>query len=167
MVGDGERAVASDVDDPPIVTTIALDLMGRRDDAMAHARKHITAATPPLLRSFFEVMVAMLEGRHADALDIADRALAIWALRDPCANYYLARMLAALDHPSALAMLRRAVEGGFYCYPFFARDPRLDPLRTKSGFTDVLRTAEAGYRDAVDAFVAAGGEQILGPLQRD
>jgi serine/threonine protein kinase/Tfp pilus assembly protein PilF len=167
MVGDGERAIAADIDDPPVVTAIALDLMGRRDEAIDHARKHIASGAPPLLRSFFEVTVAMLEGNRVEAVAIADQVLAIWNLRDPCANYYLARMLAAVDHPRALEMLRRAVEGGFHCYPFYTRDPRLDPLRTRPGFKEVLRTAEAGYRDVVDTFIDAGGEQILGPLQRD
>jgi N-methylhydantoinase B/oxoprolinase/acetone carboxylase alpha subunit len=48
-------------------------------------------------------------------------------LRDPCATYYLARALAVLGHPSAMPMLRRAVEGGFHAFHFFARDPWLDP----------------------------------------
>ena len=167
MTGEYERAIETDQDDPPVVTTLALDLLGRRDRAIAHARKYITPGIPPLLRSFFEVNVALFEGRREHALAAGDETLKMWQLRDPCATYYLARTLAALEHPKAIPMLRRAVEGGFHCYSFFARDPALDALRTDAAFRDILRTAETAYHDAADAFVAAGGERILGPVQRD
>jgi hypothetical protein len=72
-----------------------------------------------------------------------------------------------VQHPEALPMFRRAVEGGFNCATFFARDPWLDSLRATPEFNAVIQTAEAGYRDAAAAFVAAGGEQMLGPVQQE
>jgi eukaryotic-like serine/threonine-protein kinase len=167
MAGEYERAIETDRDDPPVVTTLALELMGRRDRAIAHARKYTGTGIPPLLRSFFTVNVALFEERQDDALAAGEETLKMWSLRDPCATYYLARTLASMGHPKAIPMLKRSVEGGFYCYPFFARDPALDRLRTDLEFRDVLRFAEAAYRDAADAFVAAGGERILVPIQRD
>jgi TolB-like protein len=167
MTGEYERAIETDQDDPPVVTTLALSLLGRRDRAIAHARQYVAPGIPPLLRSFLEVNVALLEGRREDAVAAGDETLKMWRLRDPCATYYLARTLASLEHPKAIPMLRRSVEGGFHCYPFFARDPALDPLRTDSAFREILRFAETAYRDAIDAFVAAGGERILGPIQRE
>ncbi len=167
MAGEYQRAIETDRDDPPVVTTLALELMGRRDRAIAHARKYTGTGIPPLLRSFFTVNVALFEERQDDALAAGEETLKMWSLRDPCATYYLARTLASMGHPKAIPMLKRSVEGGFYCYPFFARDPALDRLRTDLEFRDVLRFAEAAYRDAADAFVAAGGERILVPIQRD
>jgi adenylate cyclase len=38
----------------------------------------------------------------------------------------------------AMAWLRQSVETGFPCYPWFARDPLLEPLRTEPGFTALL-----------------------------
>ena len=72
-----------------------------------------------------------------------------------------------MQHPEALAIFRRAVERGFHCATFFWRDPWLDSLRGDANFSAVIRLAEAGYRDAAAAFVAAGGEQMLGPVQQD
>jgi hypothetical protein len=88
-----------------------------------------------------------------------------WHLRDPCATYYLARSLAAVEHPEAIPMFKRAV-GGLHAYHFFARDPWLDPVRSAPGFEAILGFAETRYQDAAAAFVTAGGEQILGPVRR-
>jgi eukaryotic-like serine/threonine-protein kinase len=165
MAGEYDRAIETDQDDPPLVTALALDLLGRRDRAIAHVRQRIAPGVPPLLRSFFEVSLALFEGRRADAMAAVDETLQKWRLRDPCATYYLARTLVRLDHPSAIAMLRRSVEGGLHAFPFFARDPWLDSRRSDPEFSGILKTAEAGYHAAAQAFVGAGGERILGPVQ--
>jgi serine/threonine protein kinase/tetratricopeptide (TPR) repeat protein len=165
MAGDYERAIELDQDDPPLVTGLSLDLMGRRDEAIAHFRRKLTPGMPALFRLFLESTLALLEGNRTAATTAADKILEQWTLRDPCATYYLARSLAALKHPEAIPMLRRAVEG-FHAYHFVARDPWLDPLRSDPALESILSVAEARYRAAVTAFVEAGGEQILGPVQR-
>ncbi len=45
------------------------------------------------------------------------------------------------DAPSALRMFRRAVEGGFFCYPYFVSDPLIENLRKDPGFASVLEAA--------------------------
>jgi eukaryotic-like serine/threonine-protein kinase len=167
MTGDYEKAIAADVDDPAVVKTLALSLLGQHDRAIAYARQQLGPGVPQLIRMFFELILALLEGRRADGTAMGDELLRKWRLRDPCGTYYVARILASLEHPGALAMLERAVDAGFHCYPFFARDPWLDPLRTNPAFRAVLQRADAGYRDARAAFVAAGGEALLGPVQPD
>jgi serine/threonine protein kinase/tetratricopeptide (TPR) repeat protein len=162
--GEYEKAIAHDHDDPPIVTTLALDLMGQHDRAIAHAREQVVPGMPALFRLFYELTLACLEARgngHA----IADEILAKWRLRDPCATFYLARMLAASRHPRALSMFKRAIEGGYHCYSFVTHDPWLDSLRGNTEFNRVVQLAEEGYRDAAGAFVAAGGEKLLGALE--
>jgi serine/threonine protein kinase/tetratricopeptide (TPR) repeat protein len=163
--GEYEKAVAHDHDQPPIVTMLALDLMGQRDRAITHIRQHIVPGMPAVLRLFFELTLARLEDRRTDARAVADDIMTKWRLRDPCAKFYLARSLAAIDHPGALLMFRRAVEDGYHCYSFYLQDPCLDSLRDKAEFNSVVRQAEAGYRDAGAAFVAAGGERLLGAIE--
>src|SRR4029079_9854727 len=102
-----------------------------------------------------------------DVRATADRLITLWSLRDPCGTYYFARALAAVEHPEALPMLKRAIDGGFNCAPFFWRDPWLDPLRGNREFDALIAQAEAGYHDAAAPFVAAGGEQMLGPVGHD
>jgi len=167
MTGDYDKAIAMDEDDPAIVTLLALDLMGEDDRAIAHARDQSSPKLPALLRQFFHLEIAVLEGKRDDAMTMADELIAKWRLRDPCGTYYAARILARLGHAGALPMFKRTVDTGFHCYPFFARDPWLDPLRANPEFAAIVRTAEAGYRDAARAFVDAGGEQLLGTVQQD
>ena len=83
---------------------------------------------------------------------MADELLRKWRLRDPCGTYYLARILASLEHSGALPMLEHAVDTGFHCYTFFARDPWLDPVRTDSAFRAILQRAEAGELKGPDGF---------------
>jgi serine/threonine protein kinase/tetratricopeptide (TPR) repeat protein len=165
MAGEYARAVEVDQEDPPLVTVIALDLMGRRDEAAAHLRRVLTPGMPALYRLFVETVLAIVEGQRTVAMEAADKILKNWHLRDPCATYYLARSLAAVEHPEAIPMFKRAV-GGLHAYHFFARDPWLDPVRSAPGFEAILGFAETRYQDAAAAFVTAGGEQILGPVRR-
>jgi hypothetical protein len=61
--------------------------------------------------------------------------------------YGLATAWAQLGHPDrALAWLENATETGFPCYPWFARDTLLDPVRKDpavKSFLDAMQTAHA------------------------
>jgi eukaryotic-like serine/threonine-protein kinase len=167
MTGEYEKAVALDQDEPSLIAIMALDLMGDRDRAIAHARQQVSPGLPLMIRLFFEGTLGVLEDRRADVHAAADRLIDMWRLRDPCGTYYFARALAAVQHPQALPMFRRAIEGGFNCSTFFARDPWLDSLRGNPEFNALIAQADAGYRDAAAAFVAAGGQQMLGSIEQD
>jgi hypothetical protein len=65
-------------------------------------------------------------------------------------------------HARAVELLTEAVKLGYVCFPTMARDPWLDPLRGNPDFLIVRLEAERRYRDAAQAFLAAGGDQILG-----
>lgn len=162
--GEWTRVPETDLEDPPLLTALAMDRMGRRAEASAYLGRYVVPGMPTLFRLMIDGTLAVFNNDRATAHAVAGMMLQKWPLRDPCATYYLARTLAAIEHPQALGMFRRAVEGGFHAYAMYAQDPWLDPLRTEREFQEILGFAEAQYRDAADAFVAAGGERILGPL---
>lgn len=164
--GEFERVIETELENPPFMTALAMDRLGRRAEASAFLRRCVGPGMPTLFRLLLEGTVAVLDDRPEAARPIAETLLEKWPLRDPCATYYMTRTLAAIGHPRALEMFRRAVEGGFHAYALYARDPWLDALRTQQEFQDVLLLAEAQYHAAAEAYVAAGGERMLGSLLR-
>jgi TolB-like protein len=56
--------------------------------------------------------------------------------------YKVAQAYAVLgDKASALRLLRRSIEGGFFCYPYFVTDPILVPLHGDSEFEQLMGLA--------------------------
>ena len=56
--------------------------------------------------------------------------------------YKVAQAYAVLgDKPSALHMLEHSIGGGFFCYPYFVRDPLLQNLRNEAGFQALMDQA--------------------------
>jgi len=69
--------------------------------------------------------------------------------------YHIASSLAfAGSKEAAMGILERAVRNGFYCYPAYLKDPRLDPLRAEPRFDKILDEARKRH-EAFKAFVAA------------
>jgi hypothetical protein len=62
----------------------------------------------------------------------------------------------------AMVLLERVVRGGYHCHVALTRDPWLDPLRARPEFVRAVREAEAGHARGAAAYLAAGGERILG-----
>jgi eukaryotic-like serine/threonine-protein kinase len=164
MLGDYERSIAANVEDPPFINALALDLWGRRDEAVALLRRVEELTLPRELRTFVEVTRLVMENRPAEAGPLLRTMMAKGGPpRDPCALYYFARNLArAGDAPNALALLVKMVEGGFSSFEFMTRDPWLESLRHHDEFRAILRRAEARERQARAAFIEAGGDRILG-----
>ena len=162
-LGDYEKVIETDQEDPPIVTGLAIELLGRRDAAIAQLLGLKVPGIPRLFHHIVDTTVALLRGDREAALTLAETMIARWPLRDPCSTYYLARTLAATEHSRAMEMLRRSIAGGFHAYSLLTRDPWLNPVRGTSEFAELLTYGEQQYREGVDAFIAAGGERILGP----
>ena len=56
------------------------------------------------------------------------------------AVYKIAQVYAVLgDKTSALRVLRRSIENGFFPYAYFLTDPLLDNLRGEPQFSDLMR----------------------------
>jgi hypothetical protein len=61
---------------------------------------------------------------------------------DPEGMYKVAQAYAVLgDKSSALHMLRHSIGGGFFCYPYFVRDPLLQSLHGEAEFQALMSQA--------------------------
>jgi TolB-like protein/DNA-binding winged helix-turn-helix (wHTH) protein len=87
-------------------------------------------------------------GRTADARALADR---VASRRDLIHHgaYGLGTAYAQLrDATTALRWLNQAVTTGFSCYPWYERDPLLDPIRDDRRFAAFLRDLRRSWEDA-------------------
>jgi tetratricopeptide (TPR) repeat protein len=56
--------------------------------------------------------------------------------------YKVAQAYAVLgDKAAALRMLRRSIDGGFFCYPYFLSDPLLNNIRNEADFAVIVGQA--------------------------
>ena len=140
-------------------TAFALLRLGKRDDAWLHLRKaQQKYPNDPSggLSGIEAILLAESEPLTAQALieKVAQRKAV-----NPShhAAYFAASAWARMGRAQeAVESLREAAETGFPCYPLFARDPNLDPIRQDPRFqafladmqkqSDSLRTALFGRK---------------------
>ena len=65
------------------------------------------------------------------------------------------------DADEALTQLEGVVADGFSCYPVFERDPWLDALRPKPGFTELLERCASRHAASRRAFEELNGRGVL------
>jgi len=74
---------------------------------------------------------------------------------DPEASYKIAQAYAVLgDKTSAIRVLRRSVEAGFFSYPYIADDPLLNHLQQDPEFTEILEVARQRHDAFKNSFFA-------------
>ena len=56
------------------------------------------------------------------------------------------------DKASALHMLRHSIAGGFFCYPYFMRDPLLQTIRSEPEFQTLMEEARQRHEQFKAAF---------------
>jgi len=144
----------------PLVAGFALVALGREQEALAFlAEKQKTAA--PRLGQIAGALRQLLLGHPADTVATL-RNLIASGFNDPEGFYYFARLLSRAGAPTdAIALLERAAAAGFCCYPSFATDEWLDPLRGLEAFGAVLARVKHEHDLAVSAYAAANGPKIL------
>ncbi|HVQ13781.1 MAG TPA: protein kinase [Vicinamibacterales bacterium] len=162
LLGQWERALAVDRSEPSIARPSALYQMGRIDEALEMIRPFAKRDIHPQLRTALNIMIAAFESRWEDVIRNI-RTLVDSNFTDPEGYFHWAGALAvAGDRDGALEMLERTVEAGFYPASALVSYPNLDPLRTTSDFRHIVHRAEERQREALDAFRAADGPQLLG-----
>jgi TolB-like protein len=161
-LGDYEPAALHDVEDIQAIRNGALWMLGRREEALEGVRDVLAHAPGSLERWIVESQLAAMEGRREDCVRYAGAVLDA-GFHDPEGLVLHVRELAYVGAiEEAMALLERVVRGGFHCHTALSRDPWLDPLRTRPEFVRAVREAETGHERAAAAYLAAGGERILG-----
>ena len=161
MRGEYAQVLAEDNNATPGIRFIAMAMLGRGDEAIVGCRE-LEAKVKTKYTDYLHCISTMLEGRRKESLASIE-ALLVVGMEDPEGLFHLARVLARLGEPQkATALMRSAVDAGFFCYPAFARDPWIDPLRGDPDFIAVLVESERQYRAAQSTFASANGHLVLG-----
>lgn len=154
-----QRVVDSGTHGGPFIVGIALFELGRASEALA-LLLDIEPRVPPRMRDFIAITRAVIEGRAEDLPllgEIVDH------FSDPEGLYYAARSAARLGGLEiAMRGLARAIDGGYACYPVFAADSWLEPLRGHEPFENAMQRAKERHEAALAAFDAADGDRIVG-----
>ncbi len=83
-----------------------------------------------------------------ELLQAIERQAEAQKVTDAEAIYKVAQGFAELgDQAAALRLLRRSVEGGFFCYPYLANDPLLNNLRGTAEYAQVLELARRRHTE--------------------
>ena len=94
--------------------------------------------------------------RNAEGMKIlqdTEQKIAERGVGDPEAVYKISQAYAVLgDKKSALRVLRRSIETGFFSYPYFVNDPLLEPLRSEAEWTSLLALARERHGSFRRAF---------------
>ena len=163
LMGNWERALAVDRSEPSISRPMALYHLGRTDAALAMLRPFMEQRDlQPQLRTALDVMIAAFESRWDEVIRFT-RILSESGFTDPEGFFHWAGALAlGEERDGALELLERSIEAGFYPASAFVSYPNLDPLRSIADFRHIVRRAEERQREALEAFRAAEGPQLLG-----
>jgi DNA-binding winged helix-turn-helix (wHTH) protein/tetratricopeptide (TPR) repeat protein len=163
MMGEYESALAQTLGDIGYMQGLALASLGREREAIAALRWRERETAESRIRSYLTSLRALLEGDREKSLAAAETAAA--NLIDSEAVFYMARTFVRLGaHDRAVIELRRVVNGGFWCYDAFMRDPWLDPIRGRSDVRQLLREAHDQVGRARKIFLQLNGPELLRPL---
>lgn len=90
-----------------------------------------------------------IQHRRAEAIGLlrtSEEKIGARGVMDPEAIYKIAQAYAVLgDTSSALRVLERSIENGFFPYPYFGTDPLLDSLRSHPRFIHLVEKARKRY----------------------
>lgn len=143
------------------IPALLLASVGREREAIDMLRERERLKPEVHVLGYITSLRALLEDRPEESLDAIERTLGA-SYPDPEGLYLVGRALAFLgERDRAIAVLGRAVEGGYFAFPLMARDGWLDSLRAEPGFGPIVRRAEERRREALTSFLHEGGDRLL------
>ena len=130
---------------------LVLHALGRSEEAFQVIAQQGTDSDKSYRASVLAVLLVS-SGRSAEArhqIHVAELGESLSHFHH--AAYNIATAYAQMgDHAAAVRWLRRTAEEGFPCYPLFAKDPALDPLRNDPSFIRFM----AGLKERWERFRA-------------
>jgi hypothetical protein len=159
--GDFQASIDQDDSDPRYLMLYSLPMMGREAEALEYSRQLRERKPTSVIGTLLGFEQISLE-RDRDAAIRAFHLFRASSFHDPEGMFFFGRGLArcqAVDE--AMDTLARTVEGGFFCAAALAaiRGSRAAPA---PGFAALVEKASAGRAECASAFIAAGGERLLG-----
>ena len=117
-------------------------LLNQKDEALRKFDRYIEKEPESLGGLLSLALKNYILGKYDTGLESV-RKLDESGPMDSAVLFLIAESYATLeDSKNSLRVLRQAVEGGFFCYPFFLTDPFLDPVRDDPEFQKILALAK-------------------------
>jgi DNA-binding winged helix-turn-helix (wHTH) protein/TolB-like protein/Tfp pilus assembly protein PilF len=111
---------------------------------------------PTLYTRIGKALSESMAHREADGLEILrdlEKKITDRGVGDPEAFYKIAQAYTVMgDKVSALRMLQRSIESGFFCFPYISADPLLDGLRSEPEFAQILQAARHRHESFKNSF---------------
>jgi hypothetical protein len=167
MTGDIERLLAVerrafDAGGDHGIRVIGLGLAGRRDEAREVLITMTQMSRIPTFHVWTAYLHAWLDRRVPDMLAGHDQLSSLKIMDDPEAIFQEGWLLCDVgEFDRGLEYLERAVSKGYYVAHTLER-PQFDGIRHESAFQAILEKAQEGRGHALNAFIGAGGERLLG-----
>jgi eukaryotic-like serine/threonine-protein kinase len=162
-LGQYGATIEADLDSPSFISILAIEALGRKQEAIALASGALNRPTvPQTARTFISAFRAMFEGDIDGSISKLEDVRRL-TFPDPEAFHRQGWMLARLGLvDQALAFLRRATDEGFVC-PFDLQTNRwFEPIRSTPEFQDILDVATRKQRTARGIFAAMHGDALVG-----
>jgi TolB-like protein/tetratricopeptide (TPR) repeat protein len=145
------------------IRVMGLGLADRRDEARPLLEAMRESVKLPAFHAWMNYLEAWLDRRPAEMQHHLKGFSALKIQEDPEAVFLIGWLFCDAGAPDVgVHFVQRGVDSGYHAAPVLAHRPQFDALRDDATFREVLDTAQAGRRRALEAFRAAGGERLLG-----